>query len=426
MSRSQDPQSPLAARRSPRILLSEGSSLSARETVTALGLAGHRVEILSSDPKCLARFSRFTDRIHLAPAAGSDPEGYLRALMDVVTHRRIDVLLPTHEQAYLLAAARPRLPPGLGLALAPVSAFEQLQGKVALAGLLERLGVPQPRTEIIRQAEAFAAPRALPFFAKTDCGTASTAVWRVADAETQARLARDLQAAGAFDQGVIAQASVAGPLERLQAVFDHGRLVACHTYRQAEEGPGGGDVLKVSVRRPTARDHVAQIGAALDWHGALSFDYVLEAATGEPQVIDANPRLVEPMNAWLSGVDLAGALLEVSMGRTPAGQPEGREGVVTRLGLMGLMAAARRRGRRRDVVAALFAMGFGVGRFRGSIEELVPVGRDALCALPLGMVLAELLGAPGKAWTIPGRTIEAYSLTPAAIATIRGWASADG
>jgi len=67
----------------PRILLSEGSSLSAREAVPALGLAGHRVDIMSSDPLCIGRFSRFVDHVHRSPASGADPDGYLAAVLDV-------------------------------------------------------------------------------------------------------------------------------------------------------------------------------------------------------------------------------------------------------------------------------------------------------------------------------------------------------
>jgi len=144
-------------------------------------------------------------------------------------------------------------------------------------------------------------------------------------------LSRELQQRGAFAEGVVVQAAANGPLERLQAVFDHGRLVAIHIYRQVAVGPGGGDVLKISVRRPAARTCVETIGAALNWHGALSFDYILDAAAGVPLFFDANPRLVEPMNAWFSGVDLAGALLKISLGEKPQSQPDGTEGVITRL-----------------------------------------------------------------------------------------------
>jgi hypothetical protein len=131
--------------KAPRILLSEGSSLTAREAVTALGLAGFRVELVSSDPLCLARFSRFVRHVHPAPPARSDPDGYLAAVLDVVARRSIDVLMPVHEQAYLFAAARNHLPKGLGLALADFAAFERVQSKAALAKLLELMDAASQR-----------------------------------------------------------------------------------------------------------------------------------------------------------------------------------------------------------------------------------------------------------------------------------------
>jgi hypothetical protein len=230
-----------------------------------------------------------------------------------------------------------------------------------------------------------------------------------------------LQQGGAFDWGVVVQAAANGPLERAQAVFDHGRLVAFHIYRQIAEGPGGGDVLKKSVRRPEARSCIEKLGAALDWHGALSFDYIVEVSTGTPLFFDANPRLVEPMNAWLSGVDLAGALLRVSLGETPPVQPDGREGIITRLGLMGLMDAARYRGNRRDVLRELALLALSAGRYKSSIEELVPLKRDPLCIIPLSIVFGKLLMSPASASSLSSHTINTYSLTPRAVERLRAW-----
>ncbi len=342
-------------------------------------------------------------------------------MIDVAKTAGIDALIPVHEQAYLFAAARNRLPSDLGIALADFEAFERVQSKAALADLLTQLNVPQPRTDIVRSADDFAVGRPYPFFVKAAFGTASTGVWRMADARQRDALLMQLMTHNAFAEGLLVQAAVTGSLERTQAVFDHGRLVASHIYRQVVEGPGGGDVLKISVVNAQVREIVERIGQALAWHGALSFDYIREEATGTPHFIDANPRLVEPMNAWLSGVDLPGALLQVSLGETPAVQPDGREDVLTRLGLMGLLDAARQHNRRRDILREIGLMTLSSGRYRGSREELVPLLTDPWCAIPLGVVVARLLRAPKAAARFADSTVAAYSLTPQAIHRLRAW-----
>jgi predicted ATP-grasp superfamily ATP-dependent carboligase len=405
----------------PKILLSEGSSLSAREAITALGLAGHRVELISSDPMCLGRFSRFVARVHAAPASGQDPDGYLAAVLALVKARAIDAVLPVHEQAYLFAAAGQRLPAGIGMALAEFTAFEQVQSKANLADLLTRLGVPQPATQVVRTPAAFATARPYPYFVKAAFGTASVGVWRVKDDRQRDALAEQFAQTGAFADGLLIQQAIVGTLERTQAVFDRGRLVACHIYRQVVEGPGGGDVLKESVEDARVRDIVETIGQALNWHGALSFDYIRETASGTPFFIDANPRLVEPMNAWFSGVDLPGALLRVSLGENPPAQASGRAGVVTRLGLMGLLDAARRRGRRRDVLREIAELTTGSGRYRGTREELVPLWSDPWCAVPLAVVVGRLMWRPGAAARFADSTVAAYSLTQAAVHRLHAW-----
>ena len=96
-------------------------------------------------------------------------------MLEVVKAGNIDALIPVHEQAYLFAAARKRLPPGLGIALADFEVFEQVQSKASLADLLTRLKVPQPKTDVVRSADEFAAERPSPFFVKAAFGTASVA-----------------------------------------------------------------------------------------------------------------------------------------------------------------------------------------------------------------------------------------------------------
>ena len=59
--------------------------------------------------------------------------------------------------------------------------------------------------------------------------------------------------------------------------------------------------------------------SSVEWHGALSMDVIL--TNSGPMIIDINPRLVEPANAFFSGVDLVGAMLDLAAGGKAQVQP---------------------------------------------------------------------------------------------------------
>jgi len=100
-----------------RVLVSEGNSTSAREAITILGLSGHTVEICDPSPYCLARFSRFVRKFHRCPGLRDDPAGFLSFIEKLLAARHFDVLLPIHEQGFLLARVVERLAGRVGLAL---------------------------------------------------------------------------------------------------------------------------------------------------------------------------------------------------------------------------------------------------------------------------------------------------------------------
>lgn len=404
------------------ILLSEGSSLSAREAITALGLAGHYIEIISSEPICLGRFSRFVRRVHSAPASAVDPDGYLAVVLDVLARRKIDVLLPINEQAYLFAAARHRFSASVNVALSDFDAFEQVQSKARFSELLTRLDLPQPDTEIVTSPQRFQGDWNFPRYVKTAFDTASSGIWQVNNLHERDHVRQELEAKGAFADGVLVQVPVRGALERAQTVFDRGRLVAINIYRQVVEGPRGGDVIKVSVNRPDVGAMIERIGSALRWHGALSFDYILEPGTETPRFLDANPRLVEPMTGALSGVDLAGCLLSVSVGEAPSPRPAGRVNVRTRLSLMGILKAAGRNGRRSDVLGELCMIARKKGRYIDTVEELTPLHMDPWSVLPVVAVALQLIISPHRAERLAQQAVGNYSLSPKSVRRAREWA----
>jgi len=130
---------PAKARRL-QVLLTEGSSLSSREAVLALGLAGHDIEVCDPDPK----------RVHRSPRFGRDPDAYLAFVLDVLQRGGHDVLLPVHEQVLLFAKVRDAIPPSVGLAVSSFTAVSTLLSKISFARILTELGLPAPATRVVR------------------------------------------------------------------------------------------------------------------------------------------------------------------------------------------------------------------------------------------------------------------------------------
>ncbi len=240
---------------------------------------------------------------------GKGPWDYLDAVLRILSTGKWDILFPTHEQAFLFARERARIPGDIGLAVADFGSFLQIQGKAALVRTLERLSIPQPASQVIRTTDELRRECRFPFYLKADYATASTAVWRIEGA-------RDLESKIETGDGVwVVQEPAAGILERVQAVFESPNgWWRCGVLPPDGGGHRRGDISKLAVHRPCVRDYVERLGGALRWHGALSLDYIVERETGTPLFIDANPRLVEPMNAVFGGINLADILARISTG----------------------------------------------------------------------------------------------------------------
>ncbi|MES2032490.1 MAG: hypothetical protein V4477_25215 [Pseudomonadota bacterium] len=401
-----------------RILLSEGTSTSAREAVTVLGLAGHVVDVCDPAAAGLARFSGLVRTYHRCPGMRDDPLGFLRFIEDLLATGDYDVLLPIHEQGFLFAKVQERLKTRTGLALPTFDSYRRAHSKAGFSRVLSELGLPQPETRIVASVDALRAAVRFPCVIKTAIGTASRGVWRVRDDADLALAVREVEAGNGFAGEVLVQACVTGATEKAQGVFCRGELVGFHAYRQIMEGAGGGDAIKRSVRRDRVRDDLAAIGRHLAWHGALSVDFIMSGDDSGPFYIDCNPRLVEPMAAYLAGVDLVALLLRVSLGETPEVASATCEGVVTHQAMQVLLGSAQRGGDRRVLLRICRDIWCRCGDYAGSTEELTPIRMDRFGAVPLVMTALLLLASPRLSHVLAKRGWGAHLLDAKTVATI--------
>jgi biotin carboxylase len=374
------------------ILLTEGAGLTSRQVATLLDRQGHRVSVVVSDAICLARFTRHVSSLHIVPSFGESPLAWFEATLKVAKDEGVDVIFPTQEQVTVLSHQLPRLAEaGIATSVPPFTALQQVQDKLSALHTLEVLDIPQPHTVVVHETSEVATWESFPVFVKAPVGTGSAGVMCAHNVTELAAAVRHFIDDGALsDGGVLVQESVVGTFVMAQCVFDAGALVAFHANQRVQEGAKGSACNKLSLEVPVLRGLLAKLGGALNWHGALSVDAIID--NGQPYIIDVNPRLVEPGNAMASGTDLVGAMLDVALGRFANPAAHSRPGTRTHQLLMAILGQAQLTGRRRAVGREVFQAVTRRGVYAGSTEELCPMKGDwRTVLLPVAAFAATLI-----------------------------------
>jgi predicted ATP-grasp superfamily ATP-dependent carboligase len=286
------------------------------------------------------------------------------------------------------------------------AALCRVQDKIAAWRTLRRISVPQPASVVVQSQDDLAEITQFPVFVKRPISTASAGVRRAA---TRDELVIAAAALGLGAEALLVQTPVSGPLAMVQALADRGRLVAHHANLRIAEGIGGGAAVKESVELPGFVEHLVRLVRELAWHGPISMDVIV--SPDGPLIIDVNPRLVEPVNAQLAGVDLVGAMLELAQGGHPPTLPTGRAGVRSRQLLLSVLGAAER-GNRRAVLRELVAALRGYGPYKNAVEELTPVGNDPIAAVPPVLAVLATLISPSLCRLFHKGATGPYALTP--------------
>jgi len=176
----------------------------------------------------------------------------------------------------------------------------------------------------------------------------------------------------------------------------------------------------MGVDHPQVREHLVTLGRALAWHGPLALDYLFDEASGRPTYIECNPRLVEPMNATLSGVNLADLTVRVALGEmgVPGEIRQGRPGIRSHSLMAILLGVADHGGSRRELLYTILQAMRDRGIFSRSKEDLTPIRVDPPSLIPLGVVSGQLLLRPRAAHKIATGAVNAYSLSTDTVETI--------
>lgn len=411
----------LRSERPLKILITEGSSISARQSIFDLG-PKHQIDILDSSRLCQCRFSNYVRRWHRCPPFTVDPLGFLTFLRARLAAERYDVLLPLHDEVFLLSRVREELAKLVAVAIPEFSALEVLQSKIRFHALLKELDIPQPEADVVVERQDFDRWNDFPRYLKADYGTAGQAVRLVRD-QAELRLALEaLRASGWWGEGmpVLMQRPALGHQGFVRAVFRQGQLVAHHATVAERRGVGGAAVAKIGVNHPVVEEHMRRLGERLAWHGVIFCDYFYDDTTRVPLYIEGNPRIGDSANATFSGVNLLQQWVDVAIGRQSSPLKAAPSGVRSHSALLIMLSKALEGASRAELWRELQRRRRGVGIYENSRDELTRPSEDPLSLVPFAWITTRLLIHPASADRVVRGTVAGYALNAEAADRIRG------
>ena len=403
-----------------KILLPEASSMSAREIVYALG-NDHQIDVIDPSPVCQLRFSSLVRRWHKCPSYTRQPEAYLEFLLRLLQQEAYDVLLPTHEQIYLLSRFRESLSRHVGMAVPDFETIERLQSKAEFTRLLDQIDLPQPPTRIVRDRESFLKTDLFPCFAKLDFSTAGNGVRKIDDVDQLTAVAAEFEASGVWEtqQEVLVQSAATGQQFTTLGIFDSGRMVSHISYLVRQPGLGGWGVNGESIDQPKIVDVMARLGEHLRYHGPLFVDYFLDPKTGQPLLIEANPHFAYALFPKMCGVDVGEQMLQLSMGQSVAVLPSARTGVRFHQTFLMMISAASGGANRRELWRIRTDARRHQGFFENSEDTITRPAEDFGSRIPSAAVTALLFMRPSASHWLIRRTLANFTLSAEGAQRIR-------
>lgn len=409
-----------------KILMTDGSSTSARQSITCLG-PQHTIDILDPSSLCQCRFSRWVKRWHRCPPFSSKPSDYLQFLMERIETGAYDVLFPTHEQIYLLSRFQQIFESRIAMAVPQFEVLDRTMNKARFSQLLDETGMPQPAYRIVQTKEELMSCDQFPCWIKLDFSTAGQGVRYASSRREMESIGKELEGREWFDgiRQVVVQQHASGLKRGATGIFQNGELMAFHVYQSRSIGVGGSANAKITVHDPEMKELITRFGSQLHWHGAMCLEYVYDDGANLRSIFECNPRIGETVLAYESGVNLCQAWIDVSFGKGKHNESMGKAGVKSHLGFLTLTSMALHGATRLQLLRELLRLLRSEDEYENSRDEITRWSSDWLSIFPFLGVTILLLWNPRAAGWLVRKTVENYSLTPEGATAIRQMKEAD-
>jgi len=300
------------------VVVTNAKSRVAYNIVRSLGEKG--IPVYTSDfvRSSMSFYSRYSKGHFLYPTPFGQQEQFIQSIIQNVQRLKVDVLVPVHEETFLMAKCKDELSKHVKCVLPDYSQILLVHNKDRWIHLARSLKVPSPSTYLIDELRGAngMSKVCFPVLIKPKQGGGGWAISQVDSRDDLTKLLDSELYAGLPWERFFIQQKIEGEVHCVAMLFCAGEYRAKVTYKQMREYPvsGGQATLRMSLRNEAAEESFRKILEYLKWHGICQADFIVDRNTGVPYLIDMNPRFWGSLAQGIaSGVDFPFLLYKMAL-----------------------------------------------------------------------------------------------------------------
>lgn len=277
-----------------RVLVTSSRNTFALDLIRKLGSVGHTVFASDTYDGAVGNHSRFLTGHLVTPSPRFETDAFIATVSAYVREHDIDVIIPTFEEVFYLAARVADLPEGVELYAGSFADLARLHDKASFQRLAQEAGVPIPETVVVTSpAELREAIDRFPrYFARAAFSRGGVGL--LTNTGPLAGKIPVEECVPTPEQPWLVQPFVDGPMVCTYSVVVDGRVTAHTTYKAGEQWAHSTAIAFVAVDSTDTLRYTQQLVDALDpgFTGQISFDFVDHGTEAAPdyKIIECNPR----------------------------------------------------------------------------------------------------------------------------------------
>lgn len=296
--------------------------------VRSMGKMGIRTIVAEKTRHHTSGYSKYAAKTLVYPDPQKDPSAFYRWLRETIIHEKVDFLFPMDDDVMdIVVANQDELRQICHIPVPSEENYRIAANKSLTMRLAQQQGVPHPRTVETDFDTDFEHERLLesvehltyPFVIKPRYGSGSRGIRFVHDAEELLRLYQEIHAAN--PNPLIQEAVPYGGKYGVCLCYDsEHNLKGVFIQKELRNYPNerGPSTVRESVVHDVLLAHSLRLMEGIPWYGVVTVEYMVDPRTGEPKLMEINPRYWASLHLAVEcGVDFPRLQYQIGMGMNP-------------------------------------------------------------------------------------------------------------